>query len=254
MKTNNKTIKSHSEISPKWVAGIVVFYVFVALLTDTLAAQGASWPIPWNLFDWDLRAIMPRFQHAPWGGFDLFKFVFWLVIPLAVCLPGMDWRYLLRGPWQRADLVLVGGLAIFGMAAMFLIPLIPALREIYPSMGRLPAEQKWLYVQHAMIWNLSWLPGWEFLHRYFLLKAVQREPLDRGRFLPGMRLSQWGWLLIPLSETLYHLQKPGLEALGMGALSVVITFWCLKRRNWLLGFLVHLIIEIELLIFMTQIA
>ena len=102
-----------------------------------------------------------------------------------------------------------------------------------------------------MVWNLSWLPGWEFLHRYFLLKAVQREALDRGRFLPGWRWAQWAWLLVPVSETLYHLQKPGLEAVGMFAFSVVLTFWCLKRRNWLFGFLLHLTIEVELLVFMT---
>jgi hypothetical protein len=34
------------------------------------------------------------------------------------------------------------------------------------------------------------------------------------------------------------------------ALSVVLTLWCMKRGNWLLGFLVHLIIEVELLIFL----
>lgn len=245
--TNNSRLKSR-------VAVGTVLYVAVVLLVDTLAAQDVMWPFAWDRFDWDLRALTPRYQHSPWGGFDLFKFVFWLIIPLAVCLPGLDWKYLYGGRWKRADVALVGGLAVFGMAAMFLIPLIPALRAIYPSMGSLPAEQKWLFVQYTMIWNLSWLPGWEFVHRYFLLTAIQREPLDGGRFLPGTRLSQWGWLLVPLSETIYHLQKPGLEALGMGAFSLVVTFWCLKRRNWLLGFLVHLIIEIELLIFMTQVS
>jgi membrane protease YdiL (CAAX protease family) len=89
-----------------------------------------------------------------------------------------------------------------------------------------------------MAWNASWLIGWEFMHRYMLLGAAQKAA------------PHWGWLLVPLSETLYHLQKPPIEMLGMLALSVVLTLWCMKRGNWLLGFLVHLIIEVELLIFL----
>ena len=57
---------------------------------------------------------------------------------------------------------------------------------------------------------------------------------------------------MPVSEGVYHLQKTLLEALGMVALSVVLTYWARKRANVLLPFLVHLAIELELLAFLLM--
>jgi hypothetical protein len=216
--------------------------VVLVLGVDTLVALRVEWPLSWVSLDWQLSNTFPSLRGTPWAAFDLFKFVFWFLIPFAACLPGMNWGYLLRGPWKRWDLGLVLALAVLGMGVMFLIPLVPALKATYLGHGTLTPEQKVRLFLGAMAWNASWLIGWEFLHRYLLLGAARKA------------WPRLGWLLVPLSETLYHLQKPGLEALGMMAFSIVLTLWCMRRGNWLLGFLVHLIIEVELLIFMTMIA
>lgn len=184
--------------------------------------------------------------------FDLFKFAFWLLVPVALCWKNMDWRYLVCARWTKWDALFVGGLALIGMGAMFLIPLVPELRQFYPSLSDWSVEARIHFFLTRLVWIASWLVGWEFMHRYFLLRLVQRAPLESG--LPPFRLAQWGWLAVPFFETAYHLQKASLEAVGMFAFSVVLTLWCLKRGNWLLAFLVHLIIEVELLIFMTLVA
>ena len=191
-----------------WITKLVVVYVFLVLGADTLIAARVEWPFPWVLLDWDLSKSFPSLRGTPWAGFDLFKFVFWFVIPFAAGLPGMDWKYLLRGPWKKWDLGFVVALAVLGMGAMFLIPLVPALKATYLGHGTFTPEQKWRYFLGAMAWNASWLIGWEFLHRYMLLGAARKA------------WPRWGWLLVPLSETLYHLQKPDLEALGMMAFSL----------------------------------
>jgi membrane protease YdiL (CAAX protease family) len=61
---------------------------------------------------------------------------------------------------------------------------------------------------------------------------------------------RYGWLLVPLAEGVYHLQKPWPEMLGMVAFSLIATQWTLRRDNMLLPLLVHLAIEIELVAFM----
>jgi len=230
------------------VALFATVYVGMVLLVDYLAAQRVGWPFSWAVFRWMLDDLSPALRGTLVGRFDLFKFVFWLLIPLAVCWKTMDWRYLLRGAWTRRDAWFVGGLALAGMAAMFLIPLVPALREFYPSLRDWPVEQRIDFFLSRLVWIASWLIGWEFLHRYLLLHHVQRMPVDWSRLYQPQ---QWAWLVVPLMETAYHLQKAWLEAVGMFFFSTVLTLWCLQRRNWLIPFLVHLIIEVELLLFMT---
>ena len=239
----------HDKRSLIWL-GIVVAYVIIVLAVDTLAVQRVQWPFPWSRLQWHLGTTFPGLRETPWGAFDLYKFVFWFLIPFAVSLPRMEWRYLV-GKWDRWDALLVGGLTVLGMAAMFLIPLVPALQATYRSLDHLTPEQKWSYVQRIMVWNVSWLFGWEFLHRYVLLRAAQRAPLTGRWGFPAPKLTQYYWLLVPLSETVYHLQKPLVEAGGMLAFSLVLTLWCLVRKKWLVACLVHLIIEVELAVFMT---
>ena len=74
------------------------------------------------------------------------------------------------------------------------------------------------------------------MHRYFLLRPVMH------------RFPRYGWLIVPLCETIYHLQKPLLEAGGMAVFSLLLTWWTMKRRNMLLPFIAHLYIEILLAI------
>ncbi|MGH8631792.1 MAG: hypothetical protein ACREU7_13645, partial [Burkholderiales bacterium] len=155
-----------------------------------------------------------------------------------LCLRGMDWGAFGWKRFQRADWIVLGVLAAAGAAAMFLIPHIPELRRTYPNLSALDPAVKLDYFNGKLIWIFSWLLGWEFLHRYFLLRAVH------------VRWPRFGWLLVPLAEGLYHLQKPLIEAGGMLLLSIVLTRWALARNNVLLPFVAHLIIEIEVVLFM----
>jgi hypothetical protein len=119
---------------------------------------------------------------------------------------------------------------------MWLIPRIPELRVIYLPMSLLPPAEKPAVAAGQLLWTLSWLPGWEFLMRYLLLGVV------------AMRWPRYGWLLVPLVEGAYHLQKPLMGAGGMLLLSLVLTRWALLRRNGLLPLLAHFLIEVELVL------
>lgn len=207
---------------------LVLVYVIAVLTIDTLALGGKRFGVDWSLFRWHLDS-----------GFDLFKFVAWFVVPFACSLPSMDWGYFGLKRWQRIDVLLLLALTILGMLAVLAIPLFPFLRNYYQGLGHRSVQFKWWYTKYQLFWIGSWLVGWEFLHRCFLLKNLQA------------RWPRRGWLLVPVFEGLYHLSKPTwlLEAPGMVVLSLIVTFWAMKRKNVLLPFLAHLIIELELLLF-----
>jgi membrane protease YdiL (CAAX protease family) len=194
---------------------------------DTLAAQGVSF-----LFDW---RILLRFRL---GGFDSYKFVAWFVIPFLVALFHLDKHAFTFKRWERKDVYILTGLVTGGGLVIVVIPFIPGVSQLYRGYGHLSAVEKQDLVFWYLSWTVSWLVGWEFLHRYVLLRAWDT-------WLPRI-----GWLIVPLFEGVYHLQKPLIEALGMAALSLVLTGWARKRNNVLLPFLVHLAIELELLAFL----
>jgi hypothetical protein len=204
----------------------IILYVALVLGVDTLAYEEVHWLIDWTLFRW------------VWGDVEVFKLVFWLFIPLAFSWKNFDrgWYGLAR--WQAADLILLLTLAALGGLVLMLVPLIPELREGYTGVGGMSAEIKREFVIGLAIWNLSWLPAWEFLMRYVLLRtATARWP-------------RFGWWLVPLVEGIYHLQKSLPEALAAVAFSAVLTYWAFTRRNGLLPLVAHLIIEIELVALM----
>jgi len=244
----SKDPKTETTGHRKGLAAAVVAYVAIVLLIDMLAISGLRWPFPWSNFYWVLGTRFEFFEKGLFDRFDLFKLVFWLIVPVLLCLRSLDWRYLVRGRWSRWDIVFVGGLAVVGMAAMFVIPLVPELRQFYPSLSDWSVEARVHFFLTRLVWIGTWLVGWEFMQRYFLLRRVQPVPPDWSRW---RQPRQWGWMIVPLMETGYHLQKASLEAVGMFFFSVVLTLWCMKRGNWLITFLVHLIIEVELLLFMT---
>lgn len=237
---------------PLWLlTGIVIAYVAGVLAVDTLAVMGVNKPIHWSMFSWHPATVykfatdhgMPS-ALVSWmklillRQFDVFKFVMWFFIPFVFSLWWMDWGALGFRRWKRVDLYLLLGLAALGMAAMILIPLVPSLNATYGGLGHLSSGKKWGTLILQIVWIVSWLPGWEFMHRYVLLRKV------------SVQWPQFGWILVPVFEGLYHLQKPLLEALGMVVLSIFLTQWTLRRRNVMLPFLVHLIIEIELMVFL----
>ena len=232
----------------QWTA-FVLAYVALVLLIDTLAALAVPWPFDWSLLRWTPatllsrspelglpEALLPWLSMWPLRNFDFFKFLFWFLLPFAACLARMDWQALGTARWKKWDGLILAGLAIAGLAAVFLIPFIPSLSRVYQGLGG--GSEKWAVFVLQSFWVLSWLLGWEFLHRYVLLRhAAAQWP-------------RYGWLLVPLSEGLYHLAKPGIETLGMVVLSIILTRWALRRGNILLPFLVHLLIEIELILFL----
>lgn len=241
-------------IAGKWPALCAGLYVASVLLVDTLAAQDVEYLMVWQELHWQLqdmhRALWP--QLKAWGvslsslswmlvpagqSFDLFKFCFWLLLPLLCCLPWLDGGWLGAGRMEARDWLGLLVIAALGAVVMQLIPWVPELRQQYPGLSFLPAGVKQEYLIAQLLWLASWLLGWEFLHRYLLLRA-------------GLSLSaRWGWLLVPVVEGLYHLQKPMLEMLGMVALSVVLTQWTVRRRTLLPALLAHLLIELELLLY-----
>lgn len=210
---------------------LAVAYVAIVLGLDTLAAQRVQFPVEWRV----LLTFCP-------GGFDVFKFLAWFIIPFLLALPHLDKDAFTFKRWRKNDVYMLLGLVLAGALAVILIPLLPGVRESYGGYGHLDAAQKQSMFFRHLSWTASWLIGWEFLHRYFLLR-----PCDNW-------LPRAGWLIVPLSEGLYHLQKAPLEALGMVALSVVLTLWARRRQNVLLPFLVHLAIELELILFLLRTA
>ena len=206
----------------------VLLYVALVLGVDALAYLEFTWPIEWKIFYW------------VWGDVEIFKLIFWLFIPLAFCWKNLDRDWYSFARWRLADVILL--IAVTGLGGLLLltIPLFPELREGYTGVGDLSYSVKREFVIGLAIWNLSWLPAWEFLLRYVLLRtAVAQWP-------------RFGWWLVPLAEGLYHLQKSWPEVIAAVLFSIVLTYWAYRRRNGLLALVAHLVIEIELITLMLM--
>ena len=225
----DREIRNRQSAIGNWLwLGFALVWVAGVLVVDTLAAQGVRGPggIDWRVFRW----------RGPWG-VDLFKFVAWFLVPFLLSLPWLDRGWFGVRRWRRSDWWLLLGLAAAGAVAVAIIPVVPSLRETYGGMSSLPGSQRWVVLRHDLVWTLSWLLGWEFMHRYFLLRPLISK------------LPRYGWLIIPVLEGAYHLQKPLIEAGGMVVFSLVLTYWAKKRQNVLLPFLAHFIVELELMVF-----
>ncbi len=219
---------------------IVCIYVFVVLLVDTLAANGVRWHFDLGAIDFTIK--WPVFSWRGDGAlaqFDFFKFVFWLVIPVALCLPRMDWGYFGFARWKRADVYLLLGMVAIGIASVLSILFIPQLREWYPSASNKPFDVKLSLLYQQMLWTASWLIGWEFMHRYYLLRAVAEK------------WPRWGWLIVPASEALYHLQKDPIEMAAMFVAGIAFTVWTMTRKNLMLPLIVHGSVEVGLAAFLV---
>jgi len=225
-----------------------IAYVAIVLGVDLLATFRVSFMLDWSFFRWNgasvARSIGIDLAQGTTSAqlisrFDLFKFVFWFVVPFGIALFRMDWGALGVARWKKLDYAFLAIMGVVGLGALLIIPYVPGLRQYYPDMSHLATHQKWMVVCGGLVWVCAWLPGWEFMHRYTLLRAMD------GAF------PRYGWLVVPLSEGLYHLPKHPLEALGMVAFAVVLTAWARRRGNVLLPFLAHLVIEVGLLVFLV---
>jgi hypothetical protein len=214
------------------IAVASVAYAVAALLLDTLATQNAVFIIEWGRFAWN---------HS--SGADLLKFTIWFLIPFCFALRGLDLRYFTFARWRKIDWVLLAAVTGIGAACMLILPYLPGVGEYYQGWGNLPIDARTDQAIRTLVWTASWLTGWEFLFRYLLPRTLARVECC------GPKIAL---ILIPFLEGSYHViqQKPALESLGMVALSVILTAWTLRRRNSLLPFLGHVLIEIELIIYL----
>lgn len=174
------------------------------------------------------------FYHGPHPyGFDVYKFCAWFLIPFLVCLPRMDWGWYGIRRWRRIDYGILAGAIILEMIAVLAVHFLPSLRQALPSVDK---EHLWQFT----VYNFSWLLGYEFLHRYVILRSV------------SVRWPKWGWLIVPVFEGAYHLNWWPVIAMpaAMIPFSLVATWWSLKRKNGLLPLLAHLIIELQLTVFL----
>jgi hypothetical protein len=247
----------------KWVAALLIAYVAFVLTADTLATLRVAWPFAWaDWFAWRPKHLAPYLLPLVPGesldravaGFllsprtnqlDLFKLTIWFLVPVLVSWRFMDWGAWGWNRWRGRDWALLALAGIGGVVAVMLIPYIPGVSELYRPATRLSTGQKVLVVAGYHLWCLSWLPGWEFLHRYVLLAAL-------GKFFPR---HGWGWLVVPLliasSEAAYHLVKPWPETLAMFGFGMAASLWAYQRGNFLLPFLAHYLIELALVLFIV---
>lgn len=233
-----------------WIPAVLLLvYAITVHALDLAATLGWRNPIDFRWFRWTFG---PTAQHVlarddamiaifRMPSVDAFKFAVWFVLPLLFCLPRIDRTWFGVKGWKRIDLWALLGIGVVGLGAVLLITVVPGLRDYYVSLRGLDAA---LQVQH-MAWSLayilSWLVGWEFLHRYALLTRLDAA------------WPRYGWLLIPVLEGAYHVLKHPLEIAGMVAFSIVLTAWARRRKNALLPFLAHLAIEVELVLFMLYV-
>jgi hypothetical protein len=206
---------------------MMVLYAVFALTADSLSTNHTHWLINWSRFYW-------RFK----SGFELSTAILWLGIPVLLMWRDIDIRVFTFERWKKTDAWLLIALMLLGACGVYLIKFIPALNQYYQPQSHLSSAMKWSYATGYLIWLSSWLIGWEFLHRVFLMQYLQAV------------LGKIGPCFIPVFEFVFHLQKSIPEALGMLLLSIVLTCWSYKRKNVLLPFLAHLAVELTLLAYL----
>lgn len=168
------------------------------------------------------------------SGADLFLFGAWTLPALvgAAALlprPWLDLRRLTRRDWLA-----LAGVALVAALAMALVLGRPEFQRLYP---RAAPGEAWPVARRQLTWIASWLVGWELIVRGLVLAPLHARDPARG------------WLAVPLLEGITHLGKPPLEALGMVALSLVLTRWAVARQSAWPGLLGHGLVELTLVAF-----
>ena len=223
-----------NEIKRQRILVAWLVYVVAVHSVDCLATRHIMLGIDWSFFLWRTSS-----------GFDLFKALAWFALPLALSLSRFEAGYFSFKRWKRGDLLLLLGLFAVGALAVGAIMIFPSLRGMYPSMGSMSSEAKFYSLRINLFFLASWIVGWEFIHRYVLVKAI-RDAFPRHALTVTVAL-------VPLIEALYHVgqRKPPLECLGVLFYGVVLCAWASLRRNTLLPFFAHLFIELALLGFLV---
>jgi hypothetical protein len=94
-----------------------------------------------------------------------------------------------------------------------------------------------------MIFTLSTLTGWEFIHRSFLLMGIIHI-LGRNDHLGDSITHQTAIGIVWIFEVLFHLIKPKMEAVGLLMGSPFLSYITIKTGSIWPAFLIHLGVEI----------
>lgn len=210
-----------------WTLG----YVGFVLGLDVAMAQGRL-PVAARSL---LRAL--HLVHES-NGFDWYKFVVWLVVPLAWTWRHPGYRTLslraTRGEWWLQVTVVAAS-----CLAMFVVAATSELSAHYLGGLTNNSAQRWLTARWQLIWTASWLPGYEFM--------LRRVLLQRASVLGPW----WSVALVAAVEFVYHLQKPMLEAYAVLLFSAVLSTWATRRPESLHPILAHLWVELVLIGFLV---
>jgi membrane protease YdiL (CAAX protease family) len=159
------------------------------------------------------------------------------VIPVSLSFKSFDITFFSFNKVKKVDYLILFLIVSVGICSMFVIPHLDVLKDYYVSDYKLSSNEKYQYLKYQIIWIFSWLIGWEFIHRYLVIKSFNKKKIYHAL-----------WIL-PILEGFYHINKPWPEMLAAFAFSWILTKWTLKRSSVLFPLLAHLIIELELILF-----
>jgi len=235
---NNDTSSETSLLVPI----IIIIYSTSVLYIDLLITFNTHFLFSWGILNFTLSDVLYKFpllKHyafiTVFDNFDLYKFIFWLILPFVLFNKFIDFQWFSLKYWQKQDYLIFLFFCLLCLFSLVFVILSPTLRMFYPGTGTIPISQKIQFFLQQFFWIISWLPGWEFLNRHLLLRACRQ--LSKGS----------GWFFVTIVETLYHIFKPMLEIFGMFIFSIVACLWSQKRENNLMAFFCHFIIEIGLI-------
>jgi membrane protease YdiL (CAAX protease family) len=100
---------------------------------------------------------------------------------------------------------------------------------------------------HFLVFTMSTLPAWEFLHRGFLLFGLAAV-FKKLKTPSGETIAI---VIVCIFEVMFHFSKPPLEAFGMMLGSPILSLIALRTQSIWLPLLIHLYIEALFVFFVS---
>jgi len=148
-------------------------------------------------------------------------------------------RLALERPCRDRFLTAVAALSLLALGGIyFVIRFSPEYGAYYADRFG-PADRRLL---RFMIFTLSTLTGWEFFHRGFLLQGL-RFFLEKKHALSASTAAGTALAFVWVFEVLFHLIKPGMEALGMWLASPLLCLITIRSGSIWPAFVIHLAVE-----------
>ena len=202
-------------------------------------------PLPIIIFSALLIQLLGRYYASEFR-IGRYFYISWVVLRIPIPLLIL---FFLRVPLSRIGLGLpkvdksafkiilflgIGFVVVFASIHLF-----PGYLDSYTNSFRLASTRR---LWNFTVFTLSTLPGWEFLHRSFLLMGViyvltEKDGLPRGSAEKIAILYVW------IFEVLFHFFKPELEALGMLVGSPLLSYVALRTSSVWTAFILHLCVE-----------